>query len=263
MTSEHTRVESPYNPRLKLARSLSSTRGVRKAGRYLLEGPRFVGDAIARGGIDYLILSDTASSAARAAAERGVQVGLPCLSLPATLYDEVSDTVTAQGLAAVCLLPEHRAEDLLRGDLVLALDGVSDPGNVGTAIRSAAGLGASGVALLKGSACAFVPKATRASAGANAAIPVIERLQARPFLTSAIDAGWKVLAAKASGDPVTAADRAAQTILLIGSEAHGIGNTAARLAHGVVSVPVTDRVESLNAAASAAILLYVLAGRGR
>ncbi len=263
MTPGPTRVESHSNPRLKLARSLSSTRGVRKSGRYLLEGPRFVGDAAGRGTIDYIILSDGATDPARTAAARAMQAGLACISLPAGLFDEVSETATTQGLAAVCRLPGHTGQDLLKGSLILALDGVSDPGNVGTAIRSAAALGASGVAVLKGSACPFIPASARASAGAVSSLPVVERLEADPFLTSAINAGWKVLAAKAHGRPVAPSDGGDKTVLLVGSEAHGIGDAAGRLAHDAVSVPITDNVESLNAAASAAILLYVLAGSGR
>ncbi len=262
MTSGPTRVESGSNPRLKLARSLSSTRGIRKAGRYLLEGPRFVADALHRGGIDYLILSDEATDLSRGNARRAMQAGLPCLSTSASLYEEVSDTATTQGLAAACVLPEHTGQDLLAGELVLALDGVSDPGNVGTAIRSAAALEASGVALLKGSACPFIPAAVRASAGAVSALPVAERLEAEPFLTAAIGEGWRVLTAEASGRPVTHRDRDGKTILVVGSEAHGIGGAADRLAHGAVSVPITDRVESLNAAVSASVLLYVLTRAG-
>lgn len=263
MTPEPTRVESASNPRLKLARSLSSTRGVRKAGRYLLEGPRFVGDAAGGGGIDFLILSDGATEPARAAAQKAMRAGLHCISLPADLFDEVSETATTQGLAAVCRLPDHTGQDLMKGNLILALDGVSDPGNVGTAIRSAAALGASGVAVLKGSACPFVPAAARASAGAVASIPVVERLETEPFLASAINSGWKVLAASSSGEPVKPSDRDDRTVLVVGSEAHGIGDDAGRLAHAAVSVPITDLVESLNAAVSAAILLYVLAGSRR
>ena len=262
MIAEPTRVESASNPRLKLARSLSSTRGVRKAGRYLLEGPRFVGDAAGRGTIDYIILSDGATDPARAAAERVMRAGLPCISLPAGLFDEVSETATTQGLAAVCRLPDHTGQDLLEGRLILALDGVSDPGNVGTAIRSAAALEASGVAVLKGSACPFIPASARASAGAVSSLPVVERLEAEVFLTSAINAGWKVLAARSSGRPVAPSDGGERTVLLVGSEAHGIGDAAGRLAHEEISIPIADRVESLNAAVSASILLYVLrAGR--
>ena len=258
MISGPTRVESSSNPKLKLARSLSSARGVRKAGKYLLEGPRFVGDAAGRGTIDYIILSDGATEPARAAAERAVKAGLPCISLPPELFDELSETATTQGLAAVCRLPDYTGQDLLKGSLVLALDGVSDPGNVGTAIRSAAALGASGVALLKGSACPFVPAAARASAGAVSSITVVERLEAEPFLASAIDAGWRVLAAMSSGRPVSPSCGGEKTMLVVGSEAHGIGSAAGRLAHEEVSIPIADRVESLNAAVSASILLYVL-----
>lgn len=262
MTAEPTRVQSTSNPRLKLARSLSSTRGVRKAGRFLLEGPWFVGDAAGRGTIDYLILSDGATEPARTTAEKAMRAGLHCISLPADLFDEVSETATTQGLAAVCRLPDHTGKDLLKGNLILALDGVSDPGNVGTAIRSAAALGASGVAVLKGSACPFIPASARASAGAVSSLPVVERLEAEVFLTSAINAGWKVLAAKSSGEPVKPSDRSDRTVLVVGSEAHGIGDAAGRLAHEEVSIPIADRVESLNAAVSASILLYVLrAGR--
>ena len=258
MSREPVEVESASNSRLKLARSLVSTRGIRKAGLYLLEGPRYVSDALRWSRIDFLVLSRDATETCQTAARRAMAQGVNCISVPPALFAEVSDTAHSQGLAAVCPLPDIDPAHLLTGRLLLALDGVSDPGNVGTSIRSAAALGASGVALFSGCASAFVPKSTRASAGAVTAIPVAQGLDPEGFLRSARKSGWKLLVADASGRPVVPNDRRGKTLLIVGSEAHGPSEEVSRLADLSVSIPITERVESLNAATSAAILLYAL-----
>jgi len=220
-----------------------------------------VQDALSRGGVELVVLADGATPSAKHAAERALQGGVTCLSVPDSLYGEVSDTVTGQGVVAACALPEHSAEDLLRGSLILALDRLADPGNVGTAIRSAAALGASGVALLRGSACPFTPKSTRASAGAVAALPVAEGVDAGDLLAKAVEMGWRVLLADASGSPIKPEDRSRPVLLVVGSEAHGVSEVAEAVPHRRVAIPMTGRVESLNAAVSASILLYALSAQ--
>lgn len=259
MSSGPVRVESVSNPRVGLLRSLGSARGIRKAGLYLLEGPRYVADALPRGEVRLVAVADGATPSARRAAERALSYGVPCISLPDSLYGEVSDTVTGQGVVAACALPDFSAHDLLEGSLILALDRVADPGNVGTAIRSAAALGATGVALLKGSACPFTPKSTRASAGAVGALPVAERVDAGELLAKAVEMGWRVLVADASGSQLEPEDRSRPVLLVVGSEAHGVSGAAEAAPHRRVAIPMTGRVESLNAAVSASILLYALA----
>jgi len=155
----------------------------------------------------------------------------------------VADTKTSQGVFGLFPRPPAR---FATDKLVAALDGVQDPGNVGTIVRLAAAFDA-GVALLPGCADPFSPKAIRASAGAILSVPI-----ASVTAQELIDAGRPLLYADARGD---AAAPPRDAILVLGSEGRGVSEEIR--AHGKpIAIETTGRVESLNVAAAAAILLW-------
>lgn len=155
----------------------------------------------------------------------------------------VADTKTSQGVFGLFHRPpSHFAEDRI----VAALDGVQDPGNVGTIVRLAAAFDA-GVALLPGCADPFSPKAIRASAGAVLSVPV-----ASVTAQQLIDTGRPLLYADARGEASAPPKHA---ILVLGSEGRGVSEEIR--AHGnPIGIRTSGRVESLNVAAAAAILLW-------
>jgi RNA methyltransferase, TrmH family len=154
-------------------------------------------------------------------------------------------SITETKAVALFKRPRWTAEDVFTDKLVVALDGVQDPGNVGTIVRLSAAFDAAGVVLLPGCADAYGPKAMRASVGAILSVPVIEMT---------ID---ELLA---RGRPIFAADRQGATglptgVLVFGSEGQGLSDKLRSVAK-LVRVEMSDRVESLNVAAAAAILLW-------
>ena len=165
----------------------------------------------------------------------------------AALFDQLADTKTSQGILAVFERPDPPGLLTIRDRIIVALDGVQDPGNVGTIIRLAAAFDAGGVALLPGCADAFGPKAIRASAGAILTVPVAD-------VTSQelLDSGIPLFAAAGDGNPIEPPSRDA--ILLFGNEGAGVSQ-ALREHSTLIAIPTSGRVESLNVAASAAILL--------
>ncbi len=143
--------------------------------------------------------------------------------------------------------PQFDVDVLLQSDrTVVALDGVQDPGNVGTIVRLAAAFDAAGVALLPGSADAFSPKAIRASAGAILHVPVVSVTPQQ-----LIDAARPLFAADTSG---SVDDLPARAIVVFGSEGSGVSD-AIRASATPIAVRTSGRVESLNVAAAAAIFL--------
>ena len=204
---------------------------VRGAGDEIaIEGPKAVADARAAGWTPLLVVGeDTTFSDA--------------------LLNDISDTKTSQGILALFERPRATLDHLFaRGDsVVVALDGVQDPGNVGTIVRLAAAFDAAGVAILPGSADPFGPKAIRASAGAILNVPCAAASRAELLAR-----GWPLYAADAGGEAVDPPARGA--ILAFGSEGGGLSEEIARAARKI-AIPMSGRVESLNVAASAAILL--------
>jgi len=178
------------------------------------------------------------------------------LEVTTSLFTEVSATEHSQGVTAVCSIPLFSPEMVFSGGSVLALDGVGDPGNAGTAIRSAAAFGCSGVLFLKGSAFPWNPKVTRASAGLNTAIPILEVGALAEMKRSFED--YRFLEASAEGQDIAFMAGSSPVCIVIGSEASGIKEETRRCIDGSVSIPMTPEVESLNAGVSASILLYSL-----
>ena len=196
----------------------------------VLEGPKHVADAIASGWKAIAVL------------ERGAD-------LTEDVFDFVSQTKQTQGVIGLFERPRARFEDILarRDTVAIALDGVQDPGNVGTIVRLAAAFDAAGVLLLPGCADALGPKAIRSSAGAILNVPVAS-ITAREL----IDAGVPLFAADASGSAID--PPVSNAVLVFGNEGAGVSEEL--LEHATpIAIPMSGRVESLNVASSAAILL--------
>lgn len=257
-------VTSPSNPRLRAAKQLLSRTGAMKHRLFLMEGPRFVSDQLTRVPPEWVLLSANAGGLACRVARKAEEAGRDVLRVPPELFEDVSDTETSQGVIAAFPLPETDPEVLARDGVFLLLDGVSDPGNMGTVLRSAAAFGCRAVVTGRGSCFPFLPKVTRAAAGTNACLPVLSDVRLPEFMKEN-SPGMVFVGADAAGggmDPLRG--ETARLALVIGSEAHGISPEAGEFLSARVAVPMRGGVESLNAAVSASILLYeTFRSRGR
>jgi TrmH family RNA methyltransferase len=234
-------ITSRHNPLLKRIRE-----AIREhTDEIAIEGPKPVADALASGwnAIAVVTRASAVSSAAEAAAAPLV------VALADDVFDTLTETRNPQGVIGLFERPRARAADILsrRDTIAVALDGVQDPGNVGTIVRLAAAFDAAGVLLLPGSADAYGPKAIRASAGAILTVPV-----ARATLAELLDANVPLVATAIDGTPNDPPARDA--VLVFGNE--GAGVSGAVLQHAKrLAIAMSGRVESLNVASSAAILL--------
>jgi len=252
-------VTSRGNSRVKLAVSLKKSSHCRKRNRYLMEGPRFIGDHLARGGsVDFIAIKENLTARSLAVAKLADSRDIPVIQVSDHIYKDISSTDTPQGITAVCPVPEYSLGDLFAGKTVLALDGVADPGNAGTAIRSAAAFGCSGVVFLKGSAYPWNPKVTRSSAGLNSAIPVVEAESLA--LLKKEHPEYSFLGASSTGSPASKVFSITKkpVCVVVGSEARGLSEVTRMELTGLVSIPMASAVESLNAGVSGSILLYLL-----
>ncbi len=254
-------ITSIQNERVKYVRSLVRRRVRQREGRFVIEGTRLL-DELVKAGIEPVLVFYTAAWAATPAGQRL----LPLISTSAadgtwpvdeTVMAACADTQTPQGVLAV--VPSI---DLQSGrGLLLILDGVRDPGNLGTILRSAESAGVGQVLLAPGSVDLYNPKVVRGAMGAHFRLPV-----------SSCD--WALIGERAEGRAVWLADAATGTYydrvdwtqpsaLIIGGEASGAGQEAARLATGRVAIPMTGGAESLNAAMAATVILFEAARQRR
>ena len=187
--------------------------------------------------------------------ERLVRAGVDTVEVTDAEFAVFSDTEAPQGVLAVCPEPRSNTAHLPSGPL-LVLDGVQDPGNVGTLIRAAAAFGVAGVVALDGTVDPYSPKAVRASAGTL-------------FRTRVLLAGWgemegplcargPLLIADMGGCDVTSLTPQGEWALVLGSEGAGPRASVRDAAVGAVRVPMPGGAESLNTGVAGAILLYVL-----
>lgn len=243
-------VTSARNPRLRAAADLLRARERRAQGLHLAEGPTVVAEALAHGDVVELF-----ATAEHDALDAGA---VPRLRVPASLLARLSDAVTPPGVVAVVRTPDTSAGVPAAGT-VLVLDGVADPGNVGTLVRSAAALGAAAVVAVGPSADPFGPKAVRASAGTCYRLPVLRRPDLATVAEELQASGRHLVGlAAGAGDPVAALAGRRDVALVLGSEAHGVSDRA--VPDAWAHVPMPGAVESLNVAAAGAIALHALLG---
>jgi TrmH family RNA methyltransferase len=240
-----------------------------------IEGPRLIVEALRSSvPIDAILVSE---SGRKHLATISAQFGSTTELLATTdrMFESIAATETPQGIAALVRPKRASFDELLRGEkpaLVVVLVGVQDPGNVGTILRAAEALGASGVAACQvdslGTAHLFSPKVVRASAGSVFRLPVAEGLSISILQAQFKTSGVRMIAATSApevGDAVAPwqADLRGPVALLIGNEGSGLPDALERAADERIRIPLAaaagmigGHVESLNAAMAATVLLY-------
>jgi 23S rRNA (guanosine2251-2'-O)-methyltransferase len=164
-----------------------------------------------------------------------------------------------QGVAArVEPYPYSGLEEILSipDPLVLVLDGVTDPRNLGAVLRAADGAGASGVVIPRDRAVGVTAAAVKASAGASEHVLVARVTNLRRAVDTMKEAGLWIYAAEAGGTPHTELDLAGAVALVLGSEGRGVRRLVREGCDGTVSIPMLGGVESLNVSVASAVLLY-------
>lgn len=246
-------ITSRSNPLVRRVRQ-AAARGLPTGdGFALAESPQLLTEAL-RSGIEIDRVLVSANAQARVLESLPPHHDFPLHPVEDRLFQELATTAHSQGVLALVKLPLWDPDRVCSG-LVLALDTVRDPGNVGTCVRSAEAFGAAGVVLLKGSAAPTNPKTLRAAAGSLFRVPFLAGIDPAAIIALAKERGKSLVAAESRGGvPLHQAELSEKSVVIIGSETHGI--SPALLAEASpVAVP-TAGVESLNAAVAAAVILY-------
>ncbi len=186
--------------------------------------------------------------------------GVPIEELDGAAFSQLADTETPQGIAALLHKPLRRTFDpaACRDALVLAIDGLADPGNLGTILRTAEWFGVRTILLSRDTVELYNPKVVRSSMGSLFRLQVHEGIDLQQTALAARTAGWRLLSAEAAGgDPAHEFTPGGRDLLFIGSEAHGLVTPLQETIDRRITIP-GGGAESLNAAIAAAILLYQL-----
>ena len=248
----------------RLIHALKSRRGREKHGLFLVEGVRVVEDLIASGiDLEFAVTATTLGDNARGRSLYEQLCGVTSVrELDERGLAQITDTETPQGAIAVARIPQFQLANLevRPSSLLVVLDAVQDPGNLGTLVRSADAFGAAAVIALPGTTDFWNPKVIRSATGAAFR---------RPLLNTSDDETWEWLAehdvavcgADMNGTPVDSFHVDGAIALVVGNEGAGLREaTRARLTH-LVAIPMRGETESLNVAVAASILLYEFSRR--
>ena len=249
-------LSSLKNPRIQAFRSLKDRKGRQAARAFLAEGDKMTGEALASGWpVEALLIREdrwNRKELPENAAER-IRADLPAYVLPERVFDALSDTRTPQGIAAVVQIRPRAPE----GGHLVALDGVQDPGNVGTILRTADAAGLDGVILGPDCADVFSPKTLRATMGSIFRMGMLFPEDLAGCLGRLRQEGYSILSTQLDGEPFYHRQGVAEKwALVIGSEGNGVSPGVRAQATHRLRLPMRGGAESLNAAIAAGIMMY-------
>lgn len=243
-------ITSRQNPLFQKVRKLNGSNSFRRQqGLFLCEGPKLLEEAVKW---------DVSIQFAVKTPDFFLPNRLSCrvVETPGDVLASLADTETPQGVIFACALPETALPDKLSPGRYLVLDGVQDPGNLGTVWRTADAFGAAGLILTGNCTDPYSPKAVRASMGACFRLPVWRgERQAVAELLKRDRIPLYATALREDTQDVRAADLS-QAAVVIGSEGRGISEEMLSLCEKSLKIPMVDRCESLNAAVAAAVVLW-------
>lgn len=256
-------ISSPDNDKIRLINKLSRKKYRDQQGKFVIEGINLVRAALSKGQhVEFVLIADDFDYSEIA---NTLAVGVDYRNIyliPRFLFEKISDAENGSGIIAVVdkrsyTLDNLESLELRRGDNVLVLDRLQDPGNIGTMIRTAVAAGYSIVATIKGTADIYSPKVLRASAGMIFGISVVELADTEEFkkLVSRLDKKIVVTDPR-EGDPYYECYLTNDIALVIGNEGNGISDEIMESSDVRVNIPMQGEVESLNAAICASLLMY-------
>ena len=246
-------ITSRENKIFKLAKLLKTSRGRSEKNLFLIEGIRSVHDAIEKKAkIEYVLLKDGTTLDFR--------VDCEVYTLAPRLFDEVSETVTPQGVIAVCPSVKNSLEDILlrEKNCVVLCETLQDPGNIGTVIRTAHAADCGGVILTKGCCDLYNPKIVRATMSGIFSVPVVHSVVSRDAIEYFRKNGYKIVAGALCENCVDfyEADLSGKVMIIIGNEGNGVTADTLSLCDTIVKIPMRSDAESLNASVAGAVMIY-------
>mgnify|MGYP000966769372 FL=1 len=259
-------VFSPGNQSIKYIKSLHNKKYRDLHQCFLVEGQKMVSEAMSSNfGIEMLVFSESYTGTLPNREE--VLQGTRYLKVTEQIFKSLSDTQSPQGVLAVVKPKDWSYQQIIelpKGFLII-LDGIKDPGNLGTIVRTVDAAGGDGVIMINECVDPYNPKAVRATMGSVFRVPIFQVNDTEALLKeSLVKTNWHIAASGLQGDDVFIWQADYPKIALVmGSESHGVSQQVMDMSHSVVQIPMAGDAESLNASVAAGILTYEISRKRR
>ncbi len=260
-TSPHHPITSKDNNIVKHLRSLSESKQRKQEKAFLIEGVKMVEEALRDDlGVKMVVAAPSLTQhhgkgLLKLAESRGIDV----VWVSERLMDTLSESKTPQPVMAIVRFQQHSEEDLLadKSGLIVIAHQLQDPGNLGTIIRTAEAVGASGIALTHSTVDPFNAKAIRASMGSILRLPIIHVGDLPAFIKKCKQRGYQTAATVLTGEKTHfEVDLKTPTVVILGQEGAGLPQDIMEGIDLRVRIPMADTIDSLNVATAAAVILY-------
>ncbi|MDY3917454.1 MAG: RNA methyltransferase [Candidatus Limivivens sp.] len=257
-------ITSASNQQIKNLIQLQKKSKVRKEqGVFLVEGLKMFQEAPS----DWLVKTYVSARFMEKEEHRRALAAVEPVVVSDEIFERISDTCTPQGILSVVKRPSYSLNDLLQKDfrngfsggntLLLLLENIQDPGNLGTMLRTGEGAGVTGVIMSRETVDIYNPKTIRSTMGSIYRIPFLYAEDFGAVLSELKNRGVDIFAAHLRGTGFyDEKDYTGNTAFLIGNEGNGLSDRIAGMASDYIKIPMCGKVESLNAAVAASILLY-------
>ena len=243
-------IESNQNKIIKEVNALKAKKERDKTGLFILEGKRLVEEIPNSWEIKYLLKAESYSE----------DINFESVyTVKDSLFEKISETVNPQGILAVCHIKEFDVTnvDYSNSPFFVVLENVTDPGNMGTLIRTADAAGADGIFLSKGCVDIYNPKVIRATMGSIFHLPIYRNLNLMYLMEDFKNNNVKTLAAHLKGTSTPyKVDMTTACAVIIGNEANGLSDEISEMASDLVKIPMPGKAESMNAGIAGGILIY-------
>lgn len=252
-------IDSLSRKQIQFVRQLKKKSVRQSTGLFVAEGLRTVEQVIAnqKVRVQYLILDQNQLENTRMVQDNDI----PVYRVSSSVFRQLCDTENTQGVMAVCRIPSSQTPEKMLGGqgMLLAMDRIQDPGNLGTVIRTAAWFGVSGILISPGTVDPFHPKVVRSTAGSTGFLPWLET-DLKHFLRVSSQNGWRtcLLESGYGALPYKTCSPTGNDILVIGNEANGISDDLRKEEYPMIRIePAASAsgVESLNVAVAAGIVM--------
>ena len=260
-TTPHAPLTSKENKAVRYLVSLSDPKARKKEKAFLIEGLKMVEEALRdKLGVKQVIASPSLTQHhGKGVLKLAERQGVELLWISERLLGSISDSKTPQPVMAVVELREHTEDQLIAhsSKLIVIAHQLQDPGNLGTIIRTAEAVGASGVAITPHTVDAYNGKAIRGSMGSILRVPVVRIQNEHDFIGRCKERGFQTVALEVNGRTTPfELDLTAPTVIMLGQESSGLQAEDLLDFDHRVRIPMAETIDSLNVATSAAVILY-------